>query len=453
MRERLWPKLTLVAWLGRNGALKSFRFSYPVEQGGQKYAFADLVKNDGEYVIIVKMDGRDYGHYPISVQGGKVVPHPRQTMTHTPRTEWLVPRRNSGLDSADPIFYLPRSASSTTAPVKTDTNVRATKGKSWEVIPDADPQRPFQLVHTKVMTRRDTPLAVGDGIIAFATGRQGVAYLKVGELQQRSIPDGQTYRGDLFYVCGKKIVLSNQYNLFVHDTVTGATMGIEDHDIHLRYRKHSLYGSRLVDADGYLVATVNDPSRVQDRAVIKILDVSDDEPQILGIRGSLPSADVTSVKVSAQHGYVAVSSKRRQAIYVASVADGAELQPYDVSGFDSVGAANMALLDRHVVYQDGAGFPSLRVLDLETGAVVTPAHGQHGGGWGTTVATNGRVTTWPTRDPRSTFVVTRDFDQVSLLSNSGDKVSTARNHGRWGEGTSGGRCSRWHGFLSRQPEH
>ena len=120
-------------------------------------------------------------------------------------------------------------------------------------MPSADPKRPFELVQTNILTRRDTPISAGDGIVAFATGRNtGVAYFRVGEDRHQSIPNGQQYRGDLFHVCGKKIVLANRNHLFVFDTETGKTASVAPVDIHMRYQKAALYGPRLVDADGYL---------------------------------------------------------------------------------------------------------------------------------------------------------------------------------------------------------
>lgn len=423
-----------VAW--SEWSLKEFDFSFPVEQGGRKFTFADLVKNDGDYTITVKLDGQLYGHYAIKVTSGKVAPHTRQLMSRVPSTEWLVPRRNSSLDSADPIYYLTRSTQGPVTSAAPVADVSESRRDGWEIIPNADPKRPFELVHTKIQTRRDTPLAAGDGIVAFATGRQGVAYFRVGEDKQRSIPNGQQYRGDLFHVCGKLIVLANRNNLFVHDTVSGRTEAIEDSDVHLRYRKGALFGPRYVDADGYLVATVNEPTKVRDRSVIKVLDLSGDEPQVVSLRGSLTVDDVSSVAVSAKHGYVAVGSKRKQAIFVAKVAPGAKLKKFDVSGYDSFGEMDMALLDRYVVYQDAAGFSSIRALDLDSGSVITPDYAKHGGSWGTTVATNGHVVTWPTRDPHATFVVSDYFKRTSPLVNSGEQLSPNSYSGKFGQGNS-----------------
>lgn len=431
-----------VAW--SEWSLKEFDFSFPVEQGGRKFTFADLVKNDGDYRITVKLDGDLYGHYPITVRSGKVVGHPRQDMAHTPPHEWLVPRRNSGLDTADPIFYLARSLTPQATNAETGPGDRLSQKaddhdsdpRRWQVVPNVDPKRPFQVVHTDILTRRDTPIAVGDDVVAFATGRRGVAYFRVGENKQRSIPDGQSYRGDLFFVCGKLIVLANQYNLFVHDTVSGRTEAIEDSDVHLRYQKAALYGPRLVDADGYLVVTVNEPTRVRDRAVIKVVDLSGEEPVVISLRGGLAVDDVSTVKVSARYGYVAVGSKRAKAIYVARIGLGAQLRRFDLSGEDGLGEADMALLDRYVVYQDAAGFRNLRALDLENGSVLVPEYSQHGGSWGTSVTTNGRLIAWPARDPRSAFVVSDGFEQTRLLSNSGDKVAAAGNRGMYGVGNS-----------------
>ena len=426
-------------WLCHEADLK-----YPMAQGGRKFSFDDLVKVDGSYTMTTKQDGQLYGNYHFTVADGKIVEHDRQKVGVQPATRWLVPRKiSSGLNTHGNVYWLDRSTDaasshadgSATPPT---TNSASTNRKRWQVIPTADPGRSFEVVHTRIQTRRDTPIAAGDGIVAYATGRTtGVAYFRVGENQQRSIPNGQQYRSDLFHACGKLIVLANRNNLFVHDTVSARTESIQDSDIHMRYQKGALYGPRFVDADGYLVATVNEPTKVHDRSVIKVLDLSGDEPSVIAMRNvGFTVDDVSSIKVSAKHGYVAVGSKRQQAIFVAPVAARAELKKYDISGYDSFGEMDMALLDKFVVYQDAAGFASLRVLNLESGDITTPDFSSHGGSWGTTVATNGEIVTWPTRDPRSTFVLSEYFRNTRLLSNSGRDVSDESNYGDFGVGNS-----------------
>ena len=427
-----------VAWA--EWSLKEFSFTYPEGQGGKKFSTADLVKNDGNYTITAKFDDELQGHYPIVVKGGKIVPHKRQDINFRPSTQWLVPRRNAGLADADAIYWLDRS----TTPVESSADSASTRRESssdrnpkdWQVIPSADHKRPFELVHTKILTRRDAPLAAGDGIVAYATGRTtGVGYFRVGENKPLSIPNGQQFRGDLFHVCGKKILLANRNNLFVFDTESGTDEAIPPTDIHMRYQKAALYGPRLVDADGYLVATVNEPNRVRDRSVIKVLDLSGPKTQVISLSNiGFTVDDVSSIKVSAKHGYVAVGSSRKQAIFVAPIAPRAKLKKFDISGYDSFGDMGMALLDKYVVYQDKAGFSSIRALDLDAGEVITPDFAQHGGSWGTTVATNGQVVTWPTRDPRSTFVVSEYFKQTAPLQNSNERVSDETNYGNLGVG-------------------
>ena len=431
-----------VAWA--EWSLKEFSFTYPAGQGGQKFSTADLLKNDGDYTITVKFDDKLHGHYPVAVRSGKLVPHPRQSLTHKPSTSWLVPRRNAGLADADTIFWLERSMSagtgtkSASSSSKKQARVTRADRKRWQVIPSGDYKRPFQLKHTKILTRRDATIAAGDEIVAYATGRTtGVGYFRVGDDKPLSIPNGQQYRGDLFHVCGKKIVLANRTNLFVYDTETNKTHAIPSSDIHMWYQKAALYGPRFVDSDGYLVVSVNEPNRVTDRSVIKVLDVSGPEPQVISLKNiDFTVADVSSVKVSAKHGYVAVGSSRKQAIFVAPLSQNAKFRKFDISGFDSFGDMDMALLDRYVVYQDKAGFASIRVLDLESGTVSTPEFAQHGGSWGTTVASNGNVVAWPTRDPRSTFVVAQDLDRATLLTNAGEKLSDQANYGQFGVGNS-----------------
>lgn len=428
-----------VAWA--EWRLKEFSFTFPKDQGGQKFSTEDLLKNDGSYTITVKFNDKLHGQYPIVVKGGKIVSHKRQAVSFEPSTQWLLPRRNAGLADADPIYWLERSKdakqpSASTQKGKSTTFTSRDQKKNWQVTPTADHKRPFELVHTKILTRRDMPIAAGDGIVAFATGSStGVAYFRIDDNKQLSIPDGQQYRSDLFHVCGKKIVLANRNNLFVFDTESKKTESIPASKVHMRYQRGALYGPRLVDTDGYLVATVNEPNRVKDRSVIKVLDLSGDSVHVISLSNvGFTVNDVSGIKVSSKHGYVAVGSANKQAIFVSPIAPQAKLKKFDIAGYDSFGEMDMALLDKYVVYLDKAGFANIRALNLENGEVTTPEYAPHGGSWGTTVATNGQVVTWPTRDPRSTFVLSEYFEQTGPLPNSNERVSDESNHGRLGVG-------------------
>lgn len=431
-----------VAWT--EWSLKEFSFRYPDAQGGQKFSTADLLKNDGSYVIRVKFDDQLHGYYAVEVRGGEVVPHDRQAMGYEPATAWLVPRRNQALDAAEPIYWLPRSqeqpAAADRAAADSSANSNRQPGRhgSWEVVPDADPGREFTLVHTKVLVRRDMPIAAGDGIVAFATGSsQGVGYFRVGDDRPLSIPNGQSFRSDLFRVCGKRIVLTTRHELSVFDSVSGNVTPVPADDIHMRYQGGALYGPQLLHSDGYLVATVNEPSRVRDRAVIKVLDLSSAEPKVISLSNiDFSASDVSSVAVSARHGYVAVGSQRKQAIFVAPIATRAKFKKFDLSGFDSFGDMQMALLDRYVLYQDRAGFSSVRVLDLESGQVMTPELGTHGGSWGTSVAAGKGLATWPGREPHATFVVWDPNGGTRLLESSGQDVPAGFRAGTFGRGNS-----------------
>ncbi len=108
----------------------------------------------------------------------------------------------------------------------------------------------------------------------------------------------------------------------VFSTEVERSVEIPDDQIHLGYQKHSMYGPRLVDASDYLVATVNEPAGLNSKTIINVIDLSgDNEPVIIPIRNSdFDVNDVTSVKVNAEAGLIAVGSKNQGAIYVAAVA-------------------------------------------------------------------------------------------------------------------------------------
>ena len=132
--------------------------------------------------------------------------------------------------------------------------------------------------------------------------------------------------------------------------------------------KISLYNpnNRLINSNGYLVATVNNVTDVADRTIIKIIDVSGDQPVIIPIKNAQYTHDqVTSVSVDAKDGIVAVASRANKIITAAKIAPLANQHVFDVSDYRGVSSFQIHLEDEVVTYAD----EDWKVRQLKLGVV------------------------------------------------------------------------------------
>lgn len=53
---------------------------------------ADLTKKDGEYTVVAKVNGKPFKSYKAEVRGGQLQRHPRNSMSTSPRTDFISPR-------------------------------------------------------------------------------------------------------------------------------------------------------------------------------------------------------------------------------------------------------------------------------------------------------------------------------------------------------------------------
>lgn len=68
-------------------------FHFPTEKQVRWMTMADLTKRDGEYTVVVKVNGTPYKTYRAEVRGGKLQRHPRNAMEMQPRTSFISPRQ------------------------------------------------------------------------------------------------------------------------------------------------------------------------------------------------------------------------------------------------------------------------------------------------------------------------------------------------------------------------
>ncbi len=56
------------------------------------FTAADLAAHDGRYELLLLADGAPLRTYVVTVEGGRIQPHPRSAMDYEPRADWLSPR-------------------------------------------------------------------------------------------------------------------------------------------------------------------------------------------------------------------------------------------------------------------------------------------------------------------------------------------------------------------------
>ncbi|MCB9917154.1 MAG: hypothetical protein H6832_01965 [Planctomycetes bacterium] len=343
--------------------------------GGGPIKLRDLVKKDGDYLVVRKREGEMTGAWKLVIRNGKPVAHPRSKLDYDPPQDRLIgrssgPQQREGID----LCWLEEVSLA-------DANAALSKGGAAAAGPSAEMLARWtskvashagaaKLALTDVDCRMDGTMEASDSIIAFATGGgNGVGYLKIGEDKAQSIPDGQSYSGRMFQVCGTKIVLTNRNTVAVFDTATGKTHAIPETEISLSKTFAEMYGATILAADGFLVGTLNDPKKVTDRSMFKVLDVSGDEPKIIVLDNiDIPVRDLTCVTVDAETGRFGVVSQRSKKFWIAPVVPGARFREYDVSGHDGVHRnAQLRLEGSHALLFDEVGKPKLRAVSLEDG--------------------------------------------------------------------------------------
>lgn len=353
---------------------QDFSLKFPKGQGGGPVKTANLLSNDGTYEVIVRRQGEVERVWRFDVAGGKVVPIPRQELGYQPHFDYLMGRwpGSDSLKQSD--LYWMEALGAEDAVAAASSGPAAVAGPTdadragWVVKSSQAPASGFELTVTSVATRMDSGIAVGPDIIAFGTGSNtGVSWLKVGEESERTIPGGQEASASLFAVCGSKIVLTKRNQVLVYDTTTESMTTIPEEDIYLWRTSGGQYAANFFRADGHLVATLNNPTKVSDRAQVKVIDVSGPEPRIIALHGpDFPPGDINSVAVDAKSGRVAFGSQKQQGIFHAPVAPGAPFTKVDLAAYDSFGRSCQLVLDgSRALYFDAAGAQKLRLVDLD----------------------------------------------------------------------------------------
>ncbi|MEO1528329.1 MAG: hypothetical protein AAFX06_23140 [Planctomycetota bacterium] len=344
-----------------------FAWNHPESKGGRAMSVKDLTGTNGTYFVVAKKNGAPFGVWPFEVKDGQPKLHARQANAFQPRANYIVPRVSGITDSAPGMVVFmerltPSQAKAAMASASSSASTADIDPARWVWMPRSiDPNRGFQFNVTNVETRTDTGFAVGEDMVVFGTGfPNGVKYMLAGDTQPREIPAGETFSSKVFCVCGRKIVLTKRNRVFVFDTQSEQMVEIAEDDI-------SLYNpsKAQINSDGYLVATVNKALTVKDRTIVKVIDVSGDQPVIIPIKNAnYTDADVTSIGVDSENGGIIVSSRSKKLVAAAKIAPLADQYLYDVSEYRGVASFPIVIERDDVTYVDEDW--NVRRLDLTT---------------------------------------------------------------------------------------
>lgn len=343
-----------------------FNWRHPESKGGRAMSVKDLTSISGNYFVVVKKNGEPYGVWPFEIKDGQPKLHARQANDYQPRANYIVPRVSGITDSAPGMVVFMERLSDAEATAAMTANVSSSPSLAnidpsrWVWMPRSiDPNRKFTFNLTGIETRSDTGFAVGEDMVVFGTGfPNGVKYMLAGDERPREIPEGETFSSRVFCVCGRKIVLTKRNRVFVFDTESERMIEIPEADI-------SLYNASnaQINSHGYLVATVNKALSVNDRTIIKVLDISGDQPVVIPIKNAnYTDADVTSVGVDSKNGGVVISSVSKKLIAAAKVAPLAGQFLYDVAEYRGVASFPVVMEGDDVTYVDEDW--NVRRLDL-----------------------------------------------------------------------------------------
>jgi hypothetical protein len=362
-------------------------FDFLKADGGGAAPLKAVTKKDGTYQVILFHDDQPWKLFRFEVASGAMVPHARSAWGYEPHTDFLVGRTPDKSEAAahDLIWMEVESAEALAAAVnKAAAPVAAASAAdraAWVATPTSPASRAAKLTLTSANARMDAGLAVGDDIIAWATGSiKGVSWMRVGEDTEHTLPGGQDFHSKHFFVCGKKIVMLRGAQVVVFDTETETLSEIPETEVSVAKSFLDNYKGNKIAADGFLVATLSDPKKVDDRVIAKVVDVSGPAPRVIALKNTeLAVGDIDSIAVDAATGKVAMGSNRSSALFVADVAPRAVFERLDLSSIDGYGRdATPMLKGGWLTYFDDSGSkPKLRLIELATKRTQTlPAIGK-----------------------------------------------------------------------------
>ena len=226
------------------------------------------------------------------------------------------------------------------------------------------------VVETTIAVHVSARIEAGDGIIAYGTGAfSGVDYIKSGDTAGRGITNGVNFRANSFAVAGTKIALSENFQVTVFDTSDGSSPTIATTDVRIERTPVDAQEPGHLQADGNLIATLNDPSIVTDGKRIKVIDVSTATPSVISFDTN-PATAPSQLSVDASNPHVAVVAGDIFYIYDVDAPATAPTQ-FDMTAEGGIGDTQIQFQGGYVLFHDDSTTKITKLLKVSDGTVVT----------------------------------------------------------------------------------
>ena len=340
------------------------KLRFPLNIGGNLVTPIEFYNRNGNFFLHIRKGDQLRGIYSFSVADGRIKLHQRQSSDYRPSYQYLITRfagrKKDGSDAKN-VFWMEKSTDEranamAAAELQGDPGqyILSEQRENWVCKPTTDPKRKFELVQTNIDINDQAHIAVGDELVVFGTSYpRGVSFLRVGDTQPSSIPQGESFDSRLFWACGKKIALIKHKTISIFDTNTRKIEPVDANEVLLYEVKGGLYRGNMVHADGNLIAVVNDLSLVRDQRTIKVIDVGGVRPVLISLRNSkfIPP-EVSGIAVDAQLGIVVVASWQRKTVYYANVEPNAKFKELSLADHNGIGRKQFQIFEGGILYAD-----------------------------------------------------------------------------------------------------
>ncbi len=231
-----------------------------------------------------------------------------------------------------------------------------------------------KVIKTNIDVHYQSRIDVSDEVIAFGTGfNNGVSYLKLGETNATPVPNSNNYSSSFFAVIGTKIVLAKlDFTMAIFDTATKKMTEIPENKLKLRSIGGNMFTGGSIQKSGDYAVVITDLNS-GDNSVIKVIDVSGNEPSIIRFEGSgvapnRSKALVRQVAIDAKSGMVAVVSGREYEMKIYDINNTNKTpKVFDLTTYRGVGKNQMAFDNGKILFLTGESKAKAVMLDVASG--------------------------------------------------------------------------------------
>lgn len=242
----------------------------------------------------------------------------------------------------------------------------------------------LDVVKTGISVRHDADIEAGDDLIAFGTDSMtGVSYIEPSgnPTSGTAVPDSELYDSSAFAVGGRTIFLAGSntgslaYQVSVFDVDAAViTKTFTAEEIRLNSIPVGAEDPGNIQADGDYCVVVCDPSSVTDEKIIKVIDVSGDEPALVAM-------DVDPIDYANGVQQVAVDAETKTVVvaadgtfYVYDI-DNPTAEPTAIASPNGIGDVQMKMHGGYVIAVDDQSYPQVILVDISGEQILTPTDG------------------------------------------------------------------------------